>query len=191
MINDPHGDFPRPVPAHDLPVSGRSFQVEARPDERSALARRFGILAVERLSAEGLLRPEAAGRRVKLEGRLVARVVQTCVVTLEPVAADIDVPFERLYGFDVAEEWSDEVPTGEVHLNLADDLPLEPLASGVLDIGAATAEQLALELDPYPRAPGAEFAGLPSAAENADDDVTTQPGLAALARWRKGREPDP
>ena len=42
---------------------------------------------------------------MKLEGHLSAEVVQTCVITLEPVTAAIEVALERLYGFDdVAED---------------------------------------------------------------------------------------
>lgn len=151
--------FSRLLPVHDLPARGRSFEIGANPQERAALAELFGILEVVRLTAEGWIWPEAAGRRVRLDGRLTARVVQTCVVTLEPVTADIDAPLERLYGFDVRDESSDP-EGGEVHLALSDDLPAEPLHGGLLDLGAAAAEQLSLELDPYPRAEGAVFAGI-------------------------------
>ena len=82
-------EFPRPIATHDLPLGGRSFDIEATPDERAGLARRFEILAVNNLRADGVIRPEAGGRRVKLEGHLSAEVVQTCVVTLEPVTAVI------------------------------------------------------------------------------------------------------
>ena len=81
---------------------------------------------------------------------LEAAVVQTCVVTLDPVAARIDAAFERFYGYDVLEEEA-EGARSEVFLDLSDDLPVEPLSGDLLDLGAAVAEQLALELDSYPR----------------------------------------
>lgn len=172
-------EFRRPVVAHDLPVGGRAFDVEARPDERTALAERFAILAVNHLRAEGVIRSQAGGKRVKLEGHLAAEVVQTCVITLEPVTAAIEVPLERLYGFeDVAEEVGSGI--GEVFLDLTDDLPAEPLTGDVVDIGAAAAEQLGLELDPYPRKPGARFEGL-----TRDQPEEPVEAFARLAGWRK------
>ena len=168
-------EFCRPMAIHDLPVGGRPFDIEARFDERTALARRFAILAVNNLRAYGVIRPEAGGRRVKLEGHLSAEVVQTCIVTLEPVTAVIGVAFERLYGFDDAEGIES---TGEVFLEL-DDPPAEPLDGDVVDIGAAAAEQLGLELDLYPRKPGASFEGM-SAGQPEEPAMQ----LAALAGWR-------
>jgi uncharacterized metal-binding protein YceD (DUF177 family) len=170
-------EFHRPIPTHDLPMGGRSFDIEARPDERAALARRFEILAIHRLRAGGVIRPQASGR-IKLEGHLFAEVVQTCVITLEPVTATIDVPLERLYGFDVMKRI--ESGFNEDFLDLADDLPAETLIDDVVDIGAAAAEQLGLELDLYPRKPGAVFEELP-------DEWPKEYGgpLAQLADWRK------
>ena len=175
-------EFYRPLPAHDLPAAGRPFDIEAAPDERVALAQQSGILAVNRLQAAGLVRPEANGRRVRLEGRLSAEVVQTCVVTLEPVTVVIDVALERLYGYDVLHDF--EEGAGEVFIDLADDLPAEPLTEDILDVGAASAEQLALELDPYPRKPGAEFEGVPDRARSKQGQESVGP-LASLAGWRK------
>lgn len=171
-------EFHRPVLTHDLPVPGRSFDIEAGPDERTALARQFEIVAVNRLHASGLLRHQASGRRVKVEGRLSAEVVQTCVITLEPVTAVIEVPLERLYSFDKIEDAERE--SDEIFLDLGDDLPAELLSEHVVDVGAAAAEQLGLELDPYPRKPGAVFEGVPGATP---DDPTG--ALAPLAAWCK------
>jgi uncharacterized metal-binding protein YceD (DUF177 family) len=173
-------EFHRSVPVHDLPAGGRAFDIEARPDERTALARRFGIVAVNHLRAEGVIRPHASGRRVKLEGHLSAEVVQTCVITLEPVTAAIEVTLERLYGFDVTQDVEERF--GEVFLDLTDD-PAEPLIADVVDIGAAAAEQLGLELDLYPKKPGAVFAGAPGGSPGVMEEPAGP--LAPLAGWRK------
>lgn len=182
----PLPEFPRPFAVHDLPLAGRPFAIEAAADERAALARRFSIVAVERLSADGVLSPQAAGRRIKVEGRLSARVVQTCVITLEPLTGDIDTAFERLYGFDLADEWPEDA--AGVYLDLASDLPVEPMTGDMLDLGDVVAEELALQLDPYPRAPGAAFPGVADEGagnEGQDAGAEAPRGLAALARWRK------
>ncbi len=51
-----------------------------------------------------------------------------------------------------------------------------PYAGGVIDLGEAAAEQLALALDPYPQKPDAE-------ALEAEEDVVPHP-FAALAKLR-------
>lgn len=173
-------EFSRLMAIHDLPLAGRPFAIEASIEEREALARLNGILEIRELRAEGTVRPEAGGTRVRLDGRLQAEVVQVCVITLEPVANRIDVPLQRLYGAEVGEEWDKGAGT-EMFLDLSADLLTEPLDGDSLDLGAAAAEQLALELDPYPRAPGAEFEGLGPAASQGGGD-----GGAKLASWRKG-----
>jgi hypothetical protein len=97
------------------------------------------------------------------------------------VTVVIDVALERLYGYDVAQDFEDRA--GEVFLDLTNDLPAEPLTEDVLDLGAASAEQLALELDPYPRKPGAVFEGVPDGARSAQGEPVGP--LARLAGWRK------
>lgn len=136
---------------------GRREVLEADDAERAALARRLGIPVVERLRAELLLRPEADGA-VRAEGTLEAAVVQTCVVTLEPVA--------QL----VAERVSLRLlPAGrEAHDDPDDEADEIATANGVADLGEAVAEQLALALDPYPRAPDAV---LPDEAQEAAENA--------------------
>jgi hypothetical protein len=56
-----------------------------------------------------------------------------------------------------------------------DEIPSE---NGVVDLGEAVAEQLALALDPYPRAPGAAM------PEETDDAAAERHPMAALAKLR-------
>lgn len=132
-------EFPRPIAASRL--SGpEDHRIEATAAERAALARRFGLLALDRFVAE--VRLEPFGRGVRLEATLDADVVQECVVTLEPVASRVRERFTLVYG---------EAPAGTED----DDTVVEPLEGDTIDIGEAVAQQLSLALDPYPRAPGA------------------------------------
>ena len=181
MTVTPEG-FHRPIPVRDLPSAGRPFQIKARTIECEELARQFNLIAVHALSVEGVLRPEASGQRVRVEGRLVADVVQTCVVSLDAVPAHIDVLFERLYGWDIEDEWKEGAE--EIHLDLASELPPVRLTSDILDLGEAAAEQLLLELDPYPRKPGALFTGCDNTLH--DGDEGSGKPLDGLSRWRRG-----
>jgi uncharacterized metal-binding protein YceD (DUF177 family) len=163
--DSPAPEFSRPLPLGLVGPEGRREVLEADEAERAALARRFGIPAIERLRAELRLWQETGGA-VRAEGRLDAAVVQSCVVTLEPVPQRVDEPVSLRLLPDGREPRDD--PDEE-----ADEIATE---RGVADLGEAVAEQLALALDPYPRAPGA---ALPAEA--------TDPGehpLAALAKLR-------
>ncbi len=145
-------EFTRPVAVDQLRDHGAEFTVEANLAERSALAGRFGILAIDALSAT--MRVEPIGRdMVRVAGHLKARVHQACVVTLADVAQTIDQEFKRHYSPKAEEE--DE--SGEIEVEYESEEPPDPLIGGVIDIGEVVAEELALALDPYPRAPGAVF----------------------------------
>lgn len=157
-------EFSRLLPLGLVGPEGRREVLEADEVERAALARRFGIPAVERLRAELLLRPEADGA-LRVEGRLAAAVVQLCVVTLEPVAQRVEEAVAlRL------------LPPGREPQDEPDEPDEVATRSGVADLGEAVAEQLALALDPYPRAPDA---ALPAEASDAAEHP-----LAALAKLR-------
>ena len=157
-------EFSRPLPLGLVGPEGRREVLEADEAERAALVRRFGIPAVESLRAELLLRPETDGA-VRAEGRIDASVVQLCVVTLEPVAQRLEEAVDlRL------------LPPGREPQDEADEPDEIATEGGVADLGEAVAEQLALCLDPYPRAPGAI---LPTEA----NDRGERP-MAALAKLR-------
>lgn len=167
-------EFSRPIQVEHLRDRDNVFSIEANGAERAALAQRFGIVAVDRLVAEIRLKP-VAGDMVRLNGRIEARVRQACIVTLSDVPATIEQNFERLYAPGVAAEEVDEID-----LALDDQDPPDPLIDGVIDIGEAAAEELALSLDPYPRAPGAVFEHAPESEE------PTKPNpFAALGALKK------
>ena len=126
----------------------RAVDISAEPEERAALAKRFGLQSLDVLSATATLHPVASG--IEAKGHIRAKAVQSCVITGDAVPADIDQPF--LIRF-VAE---DMAPGGEeVELN-ADDCDIVEHDGQMIDLGEAVAQTLGLALDPYPRAPDAD-----------------------------------
>jgi uncharacterized metal-binding protein YceD (DUF177 family) len=179
-------EFSRLLTVEGLDDEGRAFRVEAEEGERKALARRFGLVSIELLVAEGSIFPGANNGLFRLEARLSAEVVQYCVVTLAPVASRLDVAFERLYGADVENEWTDKDDSErEVFLNFEEDLLPEPLFGQSVDVGEVVAEQLALELIPFPRAAGAVFDGLPGGSREVSEGAEGDSPFAALAELRR------
>lgn len=140
----PAPEFSRPVPLDQIAERERVVKIAASEEERQALARRFGLLGVGRLEATARLR--RSGIFYQLKAAWQADVVQTCVVTLEPVASRLAEEFAERYG-----------PTdqgAELDLDPEVDAP-EPVDDGVIDVGEAVAQALSLAIDPYPRKSGA------------------------------------
>jgi uncharacterized metal-binding protein YceD (DUF177 family) len=101
---------------------------------------------------------------------LRARVVRTCVVTLEDFETLTEERF-RVRFVPVGRESDDDDPESDDEI---------PYTAGMVDLGEAAAEQLALALDPYPRKPGAIF--------EPPQDVKQEEGpFAVLAQLTKGR----
>lgn len=143
-------EFSRIVDVERLGGGEERHEIAATADERAALAERFGLVALERLAASLRLR-RAQGGAVRVTGQFSADVVQTCVVTLEPVPSHLEETFRLLY---VPEEAPAQ--RKEVLIPHEEEVP-EPLVGNAIDLGEAVAQQLAVELNPYPRAPGATF----------------------------------
>jgi uncharacterized metal-binding protein YceD (DUF177 family) len=152
-------EFSRPYALDALRDRAVHQRLSADEAERAALAARFGILAVRRLDAELSLRRVRGGKAVRVEGKLAADVTQACVVSLAPVEQKVEAEFVTLF---VPEADLKPLPVdeaGEVDLDALDpDEELEEaLPDGPLDLGELVAQELAVALDPYPRAAGASF----------------------------------
>lgn len=169
-------EFSRLVDCRNLSSGPVRHIVEANAAERDALARRFGLLALDELRAELELTRNLAGR-VRLAGTLFARVVQACVITLEPVAAAIQEEFTEYF----ADLPPDSVIPADLPLD-DEDAP-EALIEGHLDLGETVAQHLVLALEPYPRVPGA---GIDERYAGTDEPSSAGAGspFAALARPR-------
>ena len=89
-----------------------------------------------------------------VEGRLRGKIVQACILTLDPVTQDLDETFRIVFKQDLTEERDPE--SGEALVSPQADAP-EPLSGNMLDVGEIAAEQLSLAADPYPRRPGAKL----------------------------------
>jgi uncharacterized metal-binding protein YceD (DUF177 family) len=139
-------EFSRVERLDEIGGEDRHVTIAADDAERMALARRFGLLAVEQLQAEFAIRREASG--VAAHGRVTARVVQACTVTGDPLPATVDEP--------VALRFVEPARGGEEEVELAGDaLDTIEIEGGGIDLGEAAAETMVLALDPFPRSPDA------------------------------------
>mgnify|MGYP000081808462 CR=1 FL=1 len=188
-------EFSRPVAVGDIAGKGRTLSLEADADEREGLRERFGLLAVESLTARVSISPLRGGRLITVRGRVTADVVQACVASLEPVPAHVAEDFRLV--FDVAAEPSADaevaVPVaGAEDADAGAEEEAEPLPPEGLDIGEMVAQELVLALDSYPRADGVvgdwHEAGEADEAAGADDGTNPFAALATLKARMGGGE---
>ena len=149
-------EFSRTVELETL-TEPKTFDIEADAGERDRLAKRFGLEGLLTFSARLTLTPNARGTEAHLTGTIDADVRQRCVVTLEPfdshLNATVDVTYSRDAEWFSGPEPLDEGDESDLGAPLG-DAP-EPIEGGIIDLGEAAAQTLGLELDPFPRIPGA------------------------------------
>lgn len=131
-------------------AEGKYLHLVASAKECAALARRFGLVRIDRLEAELTLFRIDTG--VEARGRIDAAFVQSCAVSGEDFPIAIDEPlffrFVPAGGHPAAEE---------VEL-AAEDCDEIEFTGVMIDPGEAVAQSLALVIDPFAEGPGADEA---------------------------------
>lgn len=157
-------------------IDGSPLHVEASPDERTALAQRFGVVAVDSLEADLVL--ERDGESVAANGRFRAAIVQTCGVSGEDFPVAIDEPLALRFVPEIARTATDE----EIEL-AEEELDEIEYAGDAFDLGEAVAQSLGLAIDPYATGPAADTARTDAGITG--DDAPSGPLAEALAKLKK------
>lgn len=156
---------------------GERVELVADEAERKAIAGRLGLSDLDCLQAHATLTRK--DDLIEADGRIVASLTQSCVVTGVPVPSHVDEAFSLIFMPAPQGNRSDE----EVALGPA-DCDVVFYDEGIIDLGSAIADTLALSLNPYPRSAGADAAlkeaGILSEAEAGP--------FAALAQLKKGSD---
>ncbi|WP_299921581.1 DUF177 domain-containing protein [uncultured Pelagimonas sp.] len=167
------------IPVSDLRQTGATpFLLEPNADARSALAEELNAVSLRKVRFVGEITPH--GRNAwQLKADLGATVVQSCIVTLEPVTTRIDtevtrrfVPLDKM-----------EIPDAGTETEMTDEDDIEELGE-TIDFDAILTEALSLAMPAYPRKEGAEvtdaqFSGR-GVAPIRDEDMRPFAGLASL-----------
>ncbi len=175
----PAPEFSRPLDVTRVPPQGSIERISAEPRECIDLAQRFGLPALHSLEAE-LRVSRWRGEGLKIKGRFTADIDQTCVVSLDTFRSLLADEFESYFL-----PAGNSAGTGSAVIEEGD---AEPFENGIIDMGEAVAEAVALALDPYPKKPGVAFADV------IEDEEAPGPGagsernpFAGLERFRKGK----
>ncbi|WP_292020028.1 DUF177 domain-containing protein [Maritimibacter sp. UBA3975] len=127
----------------------------------NALADELGIAELRKVRFEGTLKP-LSKRDWRFSGHLGATVVQTSVISLDPVVTRIEEDVERTWiaGMEPVTAEESEAP---------EDVDREPLGREI-DLGSVLVEALSLALPDHPR----------GATEELGEQVFTEPGKDAM-----------
>ena len=157
---------------------GERVELSADETERASIAERLGLEELDCFQAHVTL--NLKDKLIEADGRILASLSQSCVVTGQPVPAHVDEPFSLVFMPEPRDGHSDE----EVELGSA-DCDVVFYDGAVIDLGSAIADTLALSLDPYPRSAGAE-----AALKEAGILTEAEAGpFAALAQLKRGGDP--
>ncbi len=163
---------------------GARYELKANADQRSALAARFGYVEISRFDVKAMITPLRKDGHFRISGVVSARVVQNCVVSLAPVISDLEKEL-GLVLFPQSE--------GEAHEPEFEDEEFETYSGNTVDLGEIGAIELALALDPYPRAPGVSVTDLGPGSNDKGYEVNegghvgrNRPFEALAALKRKG-----
>ncbi len=165
-----------------LPRKGQMVIHPATEEERAEIARQNDLIEVTEFRGECLLAPWKRDG-VQLSGRVKAKIIQPCAVTLAPLNVTIDEPFEAIFVPDGSKLSKPRVnEEGEILLDPeGDDLP-ETFIGDSINVGDVWMEFLLLAIDPFLRSPHAQ--PLPEKGISTAGDETTSP-FAILSTLKK------
>ena len=155
-----------------VPDHGVERTLSPNAEERQVIARWLGVETIESLTATVHVKRRGEDHYA-YEARFEAALVQACVVTLEPVPAQLSGEFRRDFRVRARSSakrrrQTEETPAS-VELTDLDDDESEWLDQHEIDLAAPVLEELTLALDPYPRAPGAALEVPPEEAPARDN----------------------
>ena len=155
MTAPPHTHYQAPEPEFSRlidirKIDGRELELTATPAECAALASRFSLVSVSRMTARVSLTRD--GEVVVANGRLMADIVQSCAISAEDLPVRINEPLAMRF----LSENAVIAPTSEEEELSADACDEIPFEGDRLDLGEAVAQSLALAIDPFAAGPDAE-----------------------------------
>jgi uncharacterized metal-binding protein YceD (DUF177 family) len=173
-----------------IPDGGLHREIEADAPTRAAMMETAGLRDIASVRAAFDLSHRSGGR-VHVAGRVLAKVGQTCVVTLEPIESEIDEEVDLIFA--PIDEIASQIDVDDDDSESAVAEPPEPIENGMIDLGRLATDVLYLAIDPYPRKQGAVFEPQFATVDPEDHPfaalkaLQTRPDKSAPGSKRKGR----
>lgn len=139
-------ELSRPVQLVNLADGKKiTLDIQATEEECNALAKRMEIIALKSLRANLQIRQTHIKENYRIEGRIQAKLVQSCGVTSQPVDEAIDDDFTETLTTSAANLMPEDEPTDD------NDVPVDLIKGDSFDAGEIVVQWLTLLLNPYPR----------------------------------------
>jgi uncharacterized metal-binding protein YceD (DUF177 family) len=167
-----------------LKEAEKTFHIEANNKEREKLAKRLDLLKLESLRVKAVVSRQSLDL-VQAACECRAEYSQACVATSKPLNNNLNFEFRRSFSANAKVYFGSDVEPDEEEKFLGQEIldPPDPMTDGGFDLGESVAEQLSLEIDPFPRAADAVIDCFASAGEAAS---TLRPNpFAILEQLRK------
>jgi uncharacterized metal-binding protein YceD (DUF177 family) len=181
-----------PIAVVQIPDTGLHRDLKADQAICAGVAEVGGLREVLSVSASLDVTPMSGGR-YHVEGRVRARIGQTCVVTLDPMETDIDEPIDLIFAPpDQIPQMADLVDEAQENDRSSDAEipdPPEPIENGIIDLGRLATDALYLAVDPYPRKPDAVFEPLVEAPDPEDHPFAALKALKVAPKKSGAKKP--
>jgi uncharacterized metal-binding protein YceD (DUF177 family) len=155
----------------DLKDGKTKITIEASEEELHDMARRLGVLSIQRAKADLVFDQKQGGRTIHVNGKFEVKITQNCVVTLEDFESVIKDSVVGWFADKAASvsfaaakrEKEAAVSRGEVEMVDEEEDP-EPIIDNVIDLGELVTQHISLAIPPYPHKEGVKY-------ENGDDNI--------------------
>lgn len=152
------------VEAEDITAEPMKLNISPSEADRNKLSKRLEILSLDDLQADLTLVREQGSMVVHVSGRFKARLRQQCVVTMEPVADEVEEDLEAWYADPDQAISLTKIRHDREALKSRGEAPVldesedpEPIVGEKIDVGELVTQYLSLSINPYPHAEGAHY----------------------------------
>ncbi|MFI3242015.1 MAG: DUF177 domain-containing protein [Alphaproteobacteria bacterium] len=140
--------FYHPIIVDDLRNAEKKFNIKTSGNQNKFIAEVLKVAGIDELKAEIFIK--ANNNIIKVKGNIKTVVELTSVVSLEKFKKDYDVNFDMIFDTSLNYQQQREL---ENEGKEAPDIIIE----GKIDLADIIIEQLALNIEEYPRIDGEEF----------------------------------
>lgn len=166
------------------------ISIQPNDEEIHLLEKRLGLLSLNELHAELVLTREQGRHTIHVQGKIVADLVQSCVVSIDPVQEHVEDQFDSWFAepdkvVSLVKARRNRKSGGEKPILSEQDDP-EPIIDGQIDVGELATQYLSLFINPYPHAESVRLSDTESEkkASTETSGVLKNP-FAALKEWKE------
>jgi hypothetical protein len=152
------------VDVSNITEDAEHYSISASEQEQRDLSKRLNIQSIQNLTAELDVCKSPLNGLINVTGNVEAKIIQTCVVTLDPVQDDLKAEIDGWFGKSHQVISLSKVKKDKLSKISGVELPIleeseepEEIINGQIDLGELVTQHLSLAIDPYPHKEGVEY----------------------------------